>query len=31
MIDGRPHDIGLGGYPLVALAEARDMACDNRG
>ena len=29
-IHGRRHDIGLGGYPLVTLAEARDTALDNR-
>ena len=29
-IHGRRHDIGLGGYPLVTLPEARDMALDNR-
>ena len=29
-IDGRRHDIGLGGYPLVTLAEARDHAFENR-
>ena len=29
-IDGKRHDIGLGGYPLVSLAEARDLAFDNR-
>ena len=29
-IHGRRHDIGLGGYPLATLAEARDMALDNR-
>ena len=28
--DGRRHDIGLGGYPLVTLAEARDQALENR-
>ena len=27
---GRRHDIGLGPYPVVTLAEARDMALDNR-
>lgn len=30
MIDGRRRDIGLGGFPVVTLAEARDMALDNR-
>ena len=30
MIDGRRHDIGLGGWPLVTLAEARDQAFENR-
>ena len=29
-IDGRRHDIGLGGFPLVSLAEARELAFDNR-
>ena len=29
-IDGRRHDIGLGGWPLVTLAEARDVAFMNR-
>ena len=29
-IYGKPHDIGLGGFPLVSLAEARDKAVDNR-
>ncbi|MDE0422815.1 MAG: integrase arm-type DNA-binding domain-containing protein [Gammaproteobacteria bacterium] len=29
-IHGRRHDIGLGGYPLVTLAEARDTALANR-
>ena len=29
-IDGRRRDIGLGRYPLVTLAEARDLAIDNR-
>ena len=29
-IDGRRHDIGLGGWPLVTLAEARDQAFENR-
>ena len=30
MIDGRRHDIGLGPFPLVTLAEARDAAFENR-
>lgn len=29
-INGRRHDIGLGGFPLVTLAEARDAAFENR-
>ena len=29
-INGRRHDIGLGGYPLTSLAEARDKAFANR-
>ena len=29
-IDGRRRDMGLGGFPLVTLAEARDMAFENR-
>ncbi len=29
-IDGRRHDLGLGGFPLVSLAEARERAFDNR-
>lgn len=29
-IRGKRHDIGLGGYPLVTLAEAREMAFENR-
>ena len=29
-IDRKRHDIGLGGFPLVSLAEARDMAFQNR-
>ena len=29
-IDGRRRDIGLGGYPLVSLAEAREQAFENR-
>ena len=30
VVHGRRCDIGLGGYPLVALAEAREAAFDNR-
>ncbi len=29
-IDGRRHDLGLGGFPLVTLAEARAQAHENR-
>ena len=29
-INGKRRDIGLGGYPLVSLAEARDKAFQNR-
>ena len=29
-IGGRRRDLGLGGFPLVTLAEARDQAFDNR-
>ena len=29
-IDGKRHDIGLGSFKLVTLAEARDMAFENR-
>ena len=29
-IDGKRRDIGLGGYPSVSLAQARDKAADNR-
>ena len=29
-VDGRRRDIGLGGFPLVSLAEARDKAFENR-
>ncbi len=29
-IDGKRHDIGLGGYPYVGLAAARQQAMDNR-
>ena len=31
MIQGYRHDLGLGAYPLVGLAEARRLAFDNRG
>ena len=30
VVKGRRRDIGLGGYPLVSLAEARDAAFANR-
>ena len=30
VIDGKRHDIGLGGFPTVSLAEARERAFDNR-
>ncbi len=30
IIKGRRHDIGLGGYPVVSLADARDKAFENR-
>ena len=30
IIKGRRHDLGLGAYPLVSLAEARGRAMDNR-
>ena len=30
VIDGRRHDIGLGGIDLTTLAEARELAHDNR-
>ena len=30
MVDGKRHDIGLGGYPTVSLSEARDVAYENR-
>lgn len=30
MVQGRRRDIGLGGFPLVSLAEAREQAFDNR-
>ena len=30
MIDGRRHDLGLGGFPLVPLADAREQAFENR-
>lgn len=29
-IDGKRHDMGLGGYPLVTLSQARDEAFENR-
>lgn len=29
-IDGRRHDLGLGGFPLVSLVEAREQAFENR-
>ena len=29
-IDGRRHDIGLGGFPLISLAKARERAMTNR-
>lgn len=29
-IDGKRHDIGLGGFPLVSLREAREKAFENR-
>ncbi len=29
-IDGRRHDIGLGGYPVISLAKARQRAMANR-
>lgn len=29
-INGKRHDIGLGGFPLVSLAEARELAFENR-
>ena len=29
-IHGKRHDMGLGGYPWVSLAEARDLAYENR-
>lgn len=29
-VDGRRHDLGLGGFPLVSLAEAREQAFENR-
>ena len=28
--DGKRHDIGLGGFPLVSLANARDIALENK-
>ena len=30
VINGKRHDIGLGGWPVVTLAKARDKALDNR-
>ena len=30
VIDGRRHDIGLGAYPLISLAHARERAIENR-
>ena len=30
VINGRRHSLGLGPYPVVTLAEARDLAVDNR-
>ena len=30
MVHGRRRDIGLGGYPAVSLAEARQRCTDNR-
>lgn len=30
VIDGRRHDLGLGGWPLVTLKEAREKAFENR-
>lgn len=30
VVNGRRRDIGLGSYPLVSLAKARDLAADNR-
>ena len=30
VIDGKRRDIGLGGFPLVTLTEAREIAFDNR-
>ena len=29
-IDGRRHDIGLGGFPLISLSVARERAMSNR-
>ena len=29
-INGKRHDLGLGGFPLVTLAEAREQAFENR-
>ena len=28
--NGKRHDIGLGGFPLISLAEAREVALDNK-
>ena len=30
VIQGKRRDMGLGGYPMVSLSEARDMALANR-
>ena len=30
VVHGRPRQLGLGGYPLISLAEAREQAMDNR-
>ena len=30
VIQGKRRDVGLGGFPLVSLSEAREMAFDNR-
>ena len=30
VINGKRHDIGLGGFPLMSLAEAREQAFENR-
>lgn len=29
-VDGKRHDIGLGGYPIISLAQAREIALDNK-